>query len=266
MIECFLEKGENMVFTVVDRGDLNSKKVKEIIKMECLKHNWILDDKNPQLVFSVGGDGTLLHAIHHYIDQLDTVAFVGIHTGTLGFFTDYTQDQLDDFFKDLFSKEAVIESFPMLKIEVADKKYYGFNEARIGSWEQTLSLDVYIDEEYFERTNGSGICISTQYGSTAINRALNGAVVDPGIQVLQLTEIMPLAHTHHHSLGNPYIMKEDRVVKVKGNSLKNATLSFDHHNIPLTGVQKIQISTSNKKVRFARYRTYSYLKRLKNLY
>ena len=154
----------------------------------------------------------------------------------------------------------------MLKIEAAGKEYYGFNEARIGSWQHTLNLDIYIDEEFFERTNGSGICISTQYGSTAINRALNGAVVDPGIQVLQLTEIMPLTNMHHHSLGNPYIMKEDRVVKVKGDSFENAILSFDHHNISLSGISQIQISTSNKKVRFARYRTYSYLKRLKNLY
>lgn len=255
-----------MRFTVVDRGDQNSKQVKEIIIQQCLSHQWIQDDSHPELILSVGGDGTLLHAIHSYLDILDQVAFVGIHTGTLGFFTDYTQDELEEFFKDLFSKEADIESFPMLQIECQDTTYYGFNEARIGSWSKTVSLDVYIDDEYFERTNGSGICISTQYGSTAINRALNGAVVDPGIQVLQLTEIMPLSNTHHHSLGNPYIMNEDRTITVKVDHLDHISLSFDHYNMELDDVKEFRISTSNKKVRFARYRTYSYLKRLKNLY
>lgn len=42
------------------------------------------------------------------------------------------------------------------------------------------------------KTTGSGICISTQNGSTAINRALSGAVVDSGLQVMQLSEIMPI--------------------------------------------------------------------------
>ena len=38
-----------------------------------------------RLFFSVGGDGTLLRAIHTYIDKLDEIQFVAIHTGNLGF-------------------------------------------------------------------------------------------------------------------------------------------------------------------------------------
>ena len=41
----------------------------------------------------IGGDGTLLYAVQKYLDLLDDVNFVGIHTGTLGFFTDYTEEE-----------------------------------------------------------------------------------------------------------------------------------------------------------------------------
>lgn len=257
-----------MRFHVVHRHDSNSEKVCETIVQRCIEKGWNQDENHPELLISVGGDGTLLRAIHSYIDQLDSMCFVGIHTGTLGFFTDYIQDELDMFLSDILTKEPDIEAFPMLEVTLPQKEetYYAFNEARVANLEKTLNLNIYIDEELFEKTTGSGICISTQFGSTAINRALGGAVVDPGLQVMQLTEVLPVSHSHHHTLGNPYIMKKDRQVLVKGKDLKEATLGYDHLSTSLDGVSEIRIATSRKKVRFARYRTYSYLRRLKNLY
>ena len=47
------------------------------------------DDHEPELVISVGGDGTLLSAFHHYSHCLNDVRFLGVHTGHLGFYTDW---------------------------------------------------------------------------------------------------------------------------------------------------------------------------------
>lgn len=43
------------------------------------------DQQHPDLVISVGGDGTLISAFHKYKQQLDKVCFAGIHTGHLAF-------------------------------------------------------------------------------------------------------------------------------------------------------------------------------------
>ena len=159
----------------------------------------------------------------------------------------------------------------MLEIEIhyndhSIKKVFSFNEIRIESSIRTLNLDVFIDDEYFERTTGSGICISTQAGSTAVNRALQGAVIDSGLNVMQLCEILPISHMNHHTLRNPYIMQCDRKVRVESDGLEKAYLYYDYLQEDLTDAEYILVKTSQKKVRFARYRTYSYLKRLKNLY
>jgi len=61
---------------------------------EALNIKMIRDDEHPELVFSFGGDGTMLAAIHRYLDQLEQVKFVGINTGKLGFFTDFDKDEL----------------------------------------------------------------------------------------------------------------------------------------------------------------------------
>ena len=59
---------------------------------EGLQNFFIYDEKNPDLVISIGGDGTILEAVHQY---LMLMLFVGIHTGTLGFYTDYQVDEVD---------------------------------------------------------------------------------------------------------------------------------------------------------------------------
>ena len=43
----------------------------------------------------------LLSAFHKYEDQLDKVRFVGVHTGHLGFYTDYRDFELDQLLTNL---------------------------------------------------------------------------------------------------------------------------------------------------------------------
>ena len=257
-----------MKFNIVERGDENSKKVAADLKHRLEKIGWIFDPDNFLMLFSIGGDGTLLRSIHTYIDRIDTIQFLAIHTGNLGFFTDYTQNELDQLISDLQMNPYNIDTYPLLEMKLpqVNDKLYALNEVRIESLSKTLALDIYIDNEFFESTRGSGICVSTQIGSTGVNRALKGAVIDPGLRVLELCEIMPISHKGHHSLKNPYIMKESRQIIVKGDTLSFAHVCYDHLERNLDSISEILISQSNKKVRFARYRTYSYLKRLKNLY
>ncbi|RHS99183.1 NAD kinase [Firmicutes bacterium AM41-11] len=257
-----------MKFAIVERGDAYSKELADYIKERCQQEGWQYHKSNPDLIISIGGDGTMLRSIHEYLDQLDSVCFVGIHTGTLGFLTDYTKQEIHLFLHGLFNKKPQLEEFPLLEITLPEKKetFYAFNEIRIESIAKTVHLNIYIDGEFFEKTTGSGICISTQNGSTAINRALSGAVVDSGLQVMQLSEIMPIVHNHHHSLKNPYIMRKDREIMVQGDTIRYTMGCYDHLSRTFQDVNQILIRTSQKKVRFARYRTYSYLRRLKELY
>lgn len=62
-------------------------------------------------------------------------------------------------------------------------------KCRIENVIQTLDLEVMIDDEFFENYRGTGMCVCTQAGSTAYNRSLKGAVIDEGLNLLQLHEI-----------------------------------------------------------------------------
>lgn len=258
-----------MNYTLFSRSDCFSDQLCDKIYSRLQSQDrFIFNDQNPELVICVGGDGTLLRAIHKYLDHLEGILFVGIHTGTLGFFTDYTADEVDQFLEDMQKEPFRIDKCHLLEIRTDDslQAHYALNEFRLGDFLKTVSYDIFIDGEFFERTNGSGVCVSTQAGSTAINRALMGAVIDDGLSVLQLAEIMPICHKSHHSLRNPYIMRSDRTITIQGKSISESSACTDHKTIPVENASKIEVRTSDKVVRFARFRPYSYLKRLKNLY
>ncbi|MDD3049270.1 MAG: NAD kinase [Bacilli bacterium] len=258
-------------FSIVAKKDKKSVDAEMRIKDALCAKGFSYDKANPELVISVGGDGTLLYAVHTYIDKLDKVLFVAVHTGTLGFFTDYTEDNIDTCVDDIVNGE-IYEIFEsrLIQAEIYKKeeikKIYALNEIRIENVCQTQTLDIYIDNEYFETVKGNGMCLSTQAGATAYNRALKGAVVDNGLSIMQLVEIAGIHDSKHGSLGVPYIMKCDRCVTFNTHNTDDAYLCYDYMNLRLQDVQKICCKLSNKSVKFARFKEYSYLKRLRNLY
>lgn len=257
-----------MKYSIVSKKDEKSFRVEKRMTQILRTNGWIYDDIHPSIVICCGGDGTLLYAVHQYIDIINEVKFVGIHTGTLGFFTDYTEDELEECVRDILMKEPVIDTYSLLEVQLDDRKekLYALNEMRVENVIKSQIMDIYIDDEFFETCRGSGVCICTQPGSTAYNRSLRGAVIDPGMEMMQLTEITPIQHSKHRSLNNPYIMMKNRKITMTSETFDTALLCYDHKHISLDDVTKITCTLSTKKVNFARYRHYSYLKRLKNLY
>lgn len=257
-------------FTIVRKQDDKSTNAAKRIQEALLQHHFVEDETNPELVITVGGDGTLLFAVHKYLSILDTVQFVAVHTGTLGFYTDYNEDTLQECIEDILKGE-VYELFtsPLLEIAIHGDKVetlYALNEVRIENVVKTQVLDIYIDGEFFEKFKGNGMCLSTQAGATAYNRSLGGAVVDSGLRVLQLSEIAGIHDSKHNSLGNPYIMKDDRKITFACDEFNDAYLCYDHLYKSMDNAKSITCRLSDKVVTFARYKKYSYLKRLRNLY
>ena len=256
-------------FALVVKQDDHSHHIAAKIKAALCEGGWTFDLEKAELIICVGGDGTILQAVHQYMDQLQDVQFLGVHTGTLGFLTDYTQNELEEVIQAILTTEPEVYESKLLEITAYGKevkRYYALNEMRIENVIRTQILEISIDEEQFEICRGSGVCLSTQAGSTAYNRSLRGAVIDSGLSIMQLCEITGIQNSLHRSLNVPYIMTDTRTVAFRSHTFDEATLCYDHLHASLEGIKKVTCRMSNKKVIFSRYRPYSYLKRLKNLY
>ncbi|MDI9519022.1 MAG: NAD(+)/NADH kinase, partial [Bacillota bacterium] len=165
-------------FETVVRFDETSNNINDYIKETLLNNGYFYDEINSEIIIVIGGDGTFLKAVHNNIDRLDEVSFYGIHTGTLGFFTDYKSDEVEEFVYDLINKKPILREYQLLKVKVDNNDvYYALNEMRIENVVRTQVLNVTLNGEEFETFRGTGMCVSTQLGSTAYNRSLKGAVI-----------------------------------------------------------------------------------------
>lgn len=254
-------------FAIVIRPDDKSKEVAEKIRLKLLG-SMIQDDSNPELCIAVGGDGTFLYAVHQYLDILDQVSFVGVHTGTLGFFTDYCFDEVDECIDDILKNEFKIIESQLLEIDVDQNKHklYALNEMRVENSTKTQIIDITINGEKLETYRGTGICVCTQIGSTAYNRSVQGAVIQEGLPVIQISEIAGIHHREFQSLGSPLVLKEDSIVTLESDNFNGTFLCTDADWITLDAKHKVTCKLSNKSVRMARYRKVSYIERLKNLF
>ena len=77
-------------YAIVSKKDDVSRHLAALIKEELKELTY--DEEHPEIVISVGGDGTMIYSIHRYEHVLNDVSFVGIHTGTLGFFTEQSPE------------------------------------------------------------------------------------------------------------------------------------------------------------------------------
>ncbi len=259
-----------MRFSISAKRDQFSSGLENKLLLTLQENNWIYDSAKPEIVFTIGGDGTFLHAVHKHINQLDNIHFVGIHTGTLGFYTDYEADEIDQAIKDVLFNTPKIDEIRMLQIETKNGKtyntLYALNEARVENIIKTQTIHVTINEEYLEKFRGNGLCVSAQAGSTAYNRSIFGAVMSVGIEGLQLTEISGIHHRASRSLGSPLIVSSESKICFKNDTFEKAVLLYDYLHLPLDDINEIHVSLSNKKVKIARFRPTSYIRRLQSLF
>ena len=259
-------------FTVFSRPDEISSEICRKLIEDIRPYGYVRDDDHPDIVFVIGGDGTFLYAVHQVLRNqgvdADHVRFYGIHTGTLGFYTDFKDSDYDEFVRCLVENKVWEVDFPLLQaIYGEDNKHNAINEIRIENPARTQKLDVYINGDYFETFRGTGMCVCTQLGSTAFNRSLGGAVIQEGLDLIELTEIAGLHHSKARSLFAPIVLRNDSVIEFRTDSFKGAVLGCDADVYPLDGYTSLTIRLCRTtSVRTLRGRDVYYLDRLRALF
>ncbi|HGA4108902.1 TPA: NAD kinase [Streptococcus agalactiae] len=241
---------------IIANGKYQSKRVASKL-FAAFKHDpdFYLSKKDPDIVISIGGDGMLLSVFHMYEKQLDKVRFVGVHTGHLGFYTDYRDFEVDTLINNLKNDEGEQISYPILKVTITLEdgrviRARALNESTIKRIEKTMVADVVINQVVFERFRGDGILVSTPTGSTAYNKSLGGAVLHPTIEALQLTEISSLNNRVYRTLGSSVIIPKKDAIEIVPKRVGVYTISIDNKTVHYKNVTKIEYSIDEKSINF----------------
>lgn len=264
-----------MKYTIVHRGDAQSSRLSEDFHVMAQQRQLVRDDHDPDIVLSIGGDGTMLRAFHQYKQRIMEISFVGIHTGRLGFFADWEPEEIEllaNFMQQVQSKEDLhIVNYPIVEIELYTasgvEHYLAVNEFTLKGIEETLVAQLDINDEQFEMFRGDGICISTPSGSTAYNKGLGGAVVHPSLEAIQITEIASINNRIYRTLGSAIILPKHHHCDIYPKTKQTMLISIDHIYLQRVDIQSIRCRVSAElKVNFARFRPFPFWNRVRDAF
>lgn len=257
-----------MRFTIVKRSDNESTNVVKTIINRLQENAFIYDETTPELVISVGGDGTLLAAFHQYKHLLDHVRFVGVHTGSLGFYTDWRIDEVDEMISSIITNTYETIEFPLVEFELfglcGERKQIVLNEFVLTNAKKTLAIDIYIDDVYFESFRGTGLCISTPSGSTAYNKSLHGALIHPRVKAFQMSEIASINNRVYRTISSSIVLAHDQMLKLKIKDSKGVVLTYDHLEEKFLEIDYMTAKLSAETISFARYKKRKFWKRVRD--
>ncbi|MDF2699986.1 MAG: kinase [Haloplasmataceae bacterium] len=258
--------GGIMKYSIISRGDPFSASIVVELHEKLGLINLINDQDNPNIVITVGGDGTMLKAVHQYLDIIDQVVFIGVHTGKLGFYTDFTHENVDLLIEQIKNDEYIDIKFPLLSANVWTnsicEQYYALNEITLINAFHTQHLDVFINDEYFESFQGTGLCVSTPTGSSAYNKSLGGALLHPNLQAFQLTEIGSINNNVYRTISAPMIFPKEQSIILKSKDSYEVSLTVDHEHQTLKGYDEIRCTLSDKSVVFRQFIEKDFWKRI----
>ncbi|MGN0254494.1 MAG: NAD(+)/NADH kinase [Chordicoccus sp.] len=253
-------------FAMVVRPDEKSHKISEGIRTALAACGFQEEPNHPDGVIVIGGDGTFLLAVHQYMNILNETVFIGVHSGTLGFYMDYRDTEIGEFLTDVIPGSLPVEEYPILEAQAGQQTFYAVNEIRIENPLRTQNLNLYLDDVPFEKFRGTGLCICTQLGSTAFNRSLGGAVLQKGLPLFEITEMAGIHHSQFHSLGAPFVISDNTNVRLDSDNFEGAIIGADADVAQLSGCGEVRIRKSEEKVlRILRGRKISYFERLARL-
>lgn len=250
-----------------------SQQLAKTLKEKILQTNiQLIEEGQPDYIITIGGDGTLLAAFHQFQSYIDVSRFIGIHTGHLGFYTDWLPHELDQLINELEASDGASISYPLINIEIQTEdgqteSLLALNECSVRSLKGTTVIDVLINDYFLETFRGDGMCISSPTGSTGLNKSLGGAIIHPRVEALQLTEMASINNRIYRTVASPMIVPNDEWISLGFNQTQeDIFLQVDHivhRNISLRSI-RAQIAT--EKIKFARFRHTHFWDRVENAF
>lgn len=152
-------------------------------------------DGEPDVAIVLGGDGTMLRALHAFLGT--DVPVFGVNFGRVGFLTSVDESQLEDAAARVFAGEYRVAELATLRADVGGRSYPAINDAvaTSGRLGRIIELGWDIGGEDLGAHRCDGVICASPSGSTAYNLSNGGPVLMWGLEAIALTYVA--AHSLH---------------------------------------------------------------------
>ena len=193
-------------------------------------------DRSFDLLFSIGGDGTILKAIT-YVKDLD-IPIAGINTGRLGFLATIKKGELEESIKLLLQNHYKISPRTLISVSTKPEEAslrnlnFAMNEVTVSRRNTTSMITVHtsLNNEFLTSYWADGLIVATPTGSTGYSLSCGGPVMTPNASCFVLTPIAP-----HNLNARPLVIPDDQEIKLQVTSREDQYLtSLDSrmHSLP----------------------------------
>lgn len=247
-----------------------SIETKEILIKKLIESGFFVSEKieeNTELIISIGGDGSFLKTIQDF--KFPSIPMVVINTGHLGFFAEFDPDEIDEFI-DLYKNNnyKIQEVYPLkasIYTKESSKDIHAVNEIVIKSvCSRTLHLDLRVNKNKIQNFSGDGMLISTPIGSTAYNYSAGGSIIDPSLDILQLTPLAPMNTVVYRSFTSSIVLSAKSTINIVPEyRFENSILVVvDGNEYRFNDITDIKIERSNLKLKFLKRYDFEFWKRV----
>jgi NAD+ kinase len=224
-----------------------------------------IGSENPDLVVSLGGDGTMLRAAQeaHRHDAL----LLGVNLGTLGYLTEIDAGQAIQALDEVVNGRYRVEERMMLSCSssggTTTLPAVGLNEVLIerALRNKLVRLSVRVGDERLATFGADGVIIATPTGSTAYALSAGGPIVSPRAEVLIIVPV-----SAHMVFSRPIVLAPDETVEVTvdGSGVQASLVLDGADGTTVDAGTSIKIERHPRPLRLVRLSGPGFLERLRS--
>ena len=186
---------------------------------------------------------------------------MGINTGTLGFISSVSTDQIDSALNQIFKKEYSIEKRTLLQLDTNNQLFgetnFALNEVTVLKKDTSsmIRIHAYLDGEFLNSYWADGLIIATPTGSTGYSLSSGGPIVVPGTENFIISPIAP-----HNLNVRPVIVSEDREIILRVEDRDElALVALDSRSRAIDPILELTIRKADFKANFIKLHSQSFI-------
>ncbi len=170
--------------------------------------------ESTDILFSVGGDGTLLDTIDYVRDS--EIPVLGVNLGRLGFLSSISRDEILAAIDKVVAGNYYLDQRTLLMLTSPDNLFgelnYALNELSVTktNTNSLAVISVYVDGVFLNTYWADGLIVATPTGSTAYSLSCYGPILSPGSENFVITPI-----ASHNLTVRPIVIPDSSTIRLK---------------------------------------------------
>ncbi|MGG3625889.1 NAD kinase [Bacillus gobiensis] len=248
--------------------------IRQVDKLQSLavEHGFKLVDnyEDANIIASIGGDGAFLQAVRKTGFRDDCLYFGISQKKQPYLYCDFQIDETDKMIEAMRNDQISVRKYPVIDITIDNtNRFHCLNEISIRSGIiKAFVIDLFIDDLHFETFRGDGLIISTPTGSSGYNKSVHGALVDPQMACMQVTELASLNNNTYRTLGSPFVLSSQRKLRLEvvqdGNT--HPVIGLDNEALSIKHVKQFDIGINGKTVKTVKLKDNSFWQKVKRTF